>query len=77
MVNKAKAPNDLVASWAAILARASDAQRKKEEEHDRATEFRDVCVRDAFDAGLTVDPISDATGLSVGRLYQIKRGVRR
>lgn len=34
-------------------------------------------ILDAFAAGLTVTPIVAATGLSLGRVYQIKRGTRR
>jgi hypothetical protein len=49
---------------------------KREEALSAEEELR-VCVREAFDAGLSVTPISEATSLSISRIYQIKRGVRR
>lgn len=39
-------------------------------------DFR-ACVLGAFEAGLSVTPIMEATGKSLGRIYQIKRGTRR
>jgi hypothetical protein len=77
MANKPKPPEDLVDTWSTMLADASDDLQKKRGEALRAEDVLRICVRDAFDAGLTVTPIREATGLTVSRLYQIKRGVRR
>jgi hypothetical protein len=77
MVNKAKPAPDVLASWQLMLAEATEDLALKRQEVAVAEEMQRVCIREAFDAGLAVTPIREATGLSVGRLYQIKQGLRR
>jgi hypothetical protein len=62
---------DLVASWSAKLTEATEYLKLKREEALSAEEELRVCVREAFNAGLTVTPISEATGLSTARIYQM------
>jgi hypothetical protein len=76
MPNHPKATADVVAYWKDILVAANEELKRKRAEALRAEEVRDACVRDAFEAGLTVYPVREATGLSVGRIYQINQGVR-
>jgi hypothetical protein len=77
MANKPRPPDDLVDTWSTVLTEASEDLQRKRTEAMQAEDVLRITVRDAFDAGLTVTPIADATGLTVSRLYQIKRGVRR
>ena len=74
---KPKPSAELLAVWTPLLSAAAEAERQARKVLKQAQEGLRVVVVDAFDAGLTVDPISEATDKSIGRLYQMKRGVRR
>jgi uncharacterized protein YerC len=56
------------------LRTAEAAFKKAETARERAREKRNQVVRAALEAGWTHQQISDATGLSRGRISQIARG---
>ena len=58
---------DPVPSW----SEATEFLKPMCEEGLTAEEELRVCVREAFIAGLTFTPISEATGLSTARIYQM------
>jgi DNA-binding protein len=76
MVNKAKAPDDVVAYWTTLLTEATEAEKRTGRAHADAVDVLRITIRDAFDAGLVAEDIQDVTGRTANRLYQIKRGVR-
>lgn len=53
------------------LRKASDAYRRSAEDADRLRQHRDALIRAALDAGMTHATISQATGLTRGRVGQI------
>jgi hypothetical protein len=82
MVNKATPPADVLSQWNPVLIDATRDWKLKEEAAARAEDVFRICVRDCFDAGMTVNEIAEAikeAGVEMGpsRIYQIKRGVRR
>ena len=58
---------DLATSW----SEATEYLKLEREAALSAEEELRVCVREAFNAGLTFTPISEATGLSTARIYQM------
>lgn len=84
MANRPIPDSDLVDTWSTKVAEAHDTMlRDRAKAAASEKQFRTV-VCNAFGAGLTVWPIKEATvcdehpkGLSVDRLYQINRGVRK
>jgi hypothetical protein len=76
VANKPKPPPDVEEHWRKVLREATVELQRKRAEALRAEHFQRMCVRDSFDAGLSVTPIREETGLTVSRLYQIKRGTR-
>lgn len=77
MAGKPRLASDLLTDWQERLTAA--AQRVKTARDDAVAaelELR-ALILEAFAAGLSVTPIVQATGLSLGRVYQIKRGTRR
>ena len=77
MARRPKPATENVATWTSILQNAAAELEQKRAEARFVEENLRTCIREAFEAGLTVEPIMAATGLSLGRVYQIKRGVRR
>jgi hypothetical protein len=77
MAHKPKAAPEVVQEWKAKLAEAAAALDQAREAAAVAEQAFRACVVDSFDAGLSVTPIMEATGRSLGRIYQIKRGTRR
>lgn len=77
MAGRARLAPDLREEWQTRLRSAAGQMR-----HDRdkalesELELRATIV-EAFEAGLSVTPIVQSTGLSLGRVYQVKRGTRR
>jgi hypothetical protein len=77
MAGKPRLSPDALAEWQLKLsAAAEDMHKLRENAMDAELRLR-ALINDAFDAGLSVTPICEATGMSLGRVYQIKRGTRR
>jgi hypothetical protein len=76
MANKAKPDPDVLDMWRTRLREAAAALKEKRADATLAEEQLRQVVREAFAAGLTGEPIAEETGLTIGRLYQINRGVR-
>jgi hypothetical protein len=77
MASKPKVTPDQLARWKETLAEAAAALERARGDATKAEQAFRACVLDAFEAGLSVTPIMEATGKSLGRIYQIKRGTRR
>lgn len=77
MAGKPRTPPDQLEQWQKRLRAATDAMHQLREQAMEAELAFRATVNDAFDAGLSSTPIVEATGLSLGRIYQIKRGTRR
>jgi hypothetical protein len=77
MAHKPKAAPEVVDDWKARLVEAMAEMTKRRDEAAAAEQALRATVQSAFAAGLSVTPIMEATGLSLGRVYQIKRGTRR
>jgi len=76
MANRPRPPANVLKTEIAKIEKAV----KRRERAERASEEAEMDLRqvicDAFDNGLSASYISEATGLSISRLYQIGRGVR-
>jgi len=72
MANRKRAPKEVEERHRAILASAAGKLASKREEAWQAELVLREKVRDAFEEGVTVGPIKEATQLSTPRLYQIK-----
>lgn len=68
---------DQLTAWQNRLTAAADRMRSMRDEASAAELELRALILEAFAAGLSVTPIVQATGLSLGRVYQIKRGTRR
>lgn len=77
MAVKQKLSPEQLDQWKASLAEATARLNKKRDEAAEAELDLRTCILAAFAAGLSVTPIMEATGYSLGRVYQIKRGTRR
>jgi len=77
MASKPKVTPELLADWKKQLSVAAAEMHKQRDKAAEAELALRTCIQEAFAAGLSVTPIMDATGLSLGRVYQIKRGTRR
>ena len=66
-------PDALVAHTKAIRLAAARLARRRASARAAELDFY-AAVREAFDAGLSVDPIHRAAGISVDRAYQVKNG---
>ena len=77
MAHKPKAAPELVEDWQGRLVDAAAELTKRRDDAAAAEQALRTCIQQAFEAGLSVTPIMEATGLSLGRCYQIKRGTRR
>jgi hypothetical protein len=76
MANKAKPSPDLLAGWMVRLTAATEELQEARTTSALAEKQLRLMIREAFDDGLAAPMIAEATGLTISRLYQIKRGVR-
>jgi len=77
MAGKPRLAPDQLTDWQSRLATAAaELHRLRGDAQEAELELR-ATILEAFAAGLSVTPIMEATGLSLGRIYQIKRGTRR
>lgn len=76
MANRPRPPADVLKVEIAKIEKAVRKREKAEKSAEEAEMDLRQTICDAFDAGLSASYISEATGLSVSRLYQIGRGVR-
>ena len=58
------------------VSKAVEAHRRAVEKADEAEAARDEAIRDALDDGVAVVRLVEATGLSRGRIYQIRDRTR-
>lgn len=77
MAGKPRLAPDTLETWKARLSEAAERLRTLRDEATEAELELRALILEAFEAGLSVTPIMQATGLSLGRVYQIKRGTRR
>jgi hypothetical protein len=75
--HRGRATVDVVEHWKEQLVAATATLEKARTDAVEAEMAFRACVLGAFEAGLSVTPIMEATGKSLGRIYQIKRGTRR
>lgn len=59
-----------------LISEAADEREHALKNVTEADERLRVCIKSAFDAGLTAGPIKRASRLSESRLYQIRDGRR-
>lgn len=58
------------------VQKAVDAHRRAVERADQAEQARDDAIRDALEEGIAVVKLTQVTGLSRGRIYQIRDRTR-
>ena len=77
MANRPRPTADLLKTEIAKIEKAV----KKRERTQQAAEEAEMDLRqaicDSFDNGLSASYLAEATGLTISRLYQIGRGVRK
>jgi hypothetical protein len=76
VARKGTPPMDTVKALSTRLFEAVEDLKVKRAEAYRAEERLRTCVVDAFDAGMGAQAIREATGYTISRLYQIRRGTR-
>lgn len=76
MANRPRPPADVLKKETSRIEKAvRKRERAQQAALDAEMELRDA-IKVAFKNGLSASYISDATGLTISRLYQVKRGTR-
>lgn len=74
---KRRAPDPAVTErWADIISSLTKKLGRRQQAAAETKDELDEAIRSAFDEGVLVGPIKEATGLSGSRCYQIKFALR-
>lgn len=76
MANRPRPTEELWETETTKLKKAVDARDAAQKEAHQADMALRKAIKSAFKNGLSAPYISEATGLTVSRLYQVKRGTR-
>jgi hypothetical protein len=76
MAGKSPASPELIAEWTDVLHEACRELEAAEDQLVQAKEKFRATINAAFDAGLSVNPISQAINLTPSRTYQLRAGRR-